>query len=95
MGRVYKKIYDDKINIDKKLWKEILSNEKITSNNTQDILDFYLKQKDKTERAGIVAKNLKYAHCAAINGIVKSFAWRIINSYPKISCPKYDDGRWT
>ena len=93
MKQIYRKIYNDKINIDKKLWKKILVNDKITDPHTQEVLDIFVNSKDLTERAGIVAKKLKYSHCAAVNGIIKSYALRIINTYPEIRYPKYENGK--
>jgi len=89
-----RKIYDDPINIDKILWLEILSNKDITNPSTLDILDFLFNECNNCEeRGGIIAKKLKYSHQAACNGIIKSYGKRIIDNYPEIKCPKYENGR--
>jgi hypothetical protein len=88
-----RKIYDDPINVNKKMWLEILKDE-ITDQATLNILTVLVDSKNYEERAGIIAEKLKYSHHAAINGIVKSYALRIITKYPKINVPKYDDGKY-
>jgi hypothetical protein len=88
-----RKIYNDRINIDKKMWLEIL-NDEITDKKTLDILNVLFKSNDYEERAGIIAEKLKYSHHAAINGIIKSYALRIIDKYPKINVPEYEDKRY-
>jgi hypothetical protein len=89
-----RKVYNDPINIDKKMWLEIL-NDDITDQNTKDILTFLLEKcKEYEERGGIIARKLKYNHHAACNGIIKSYGNRIINTYPNINVPKYENGKY-
>lgn len=87
----YKAIYDELINIDKKLWLKILADKYVTTQSVHNVLDIFLFSKDYTERAGIVAKKLKYKHCAAINWVIVSFASRILRKYPKINAPIHND----
>jgi len=88
-----RKIYDDKINIDKKTWIEILGNDKITDQRTYDILDVLFHSERFTERGGIIAKKLNINHHSALNGIIKSFSLRIINNYNNINYPKNENGK--
>jgi len=82
-----KKDYNTELKIDKKTWLEILKDD-ITDQHTLDVLNVLLDSKDYEERAGIIAKKLKYRHCAAINGIISKYGYRIKNNYPKYKYPE-------
>jgi len=88
-----RKIYDDSINIDKKLWLEILNDREITKQNTMDVLRVLFESQDHEERSGIIAKTLGYSCCGTCNSIIKSYGNRIVNTYSKIKCPKYENGK--
>jgi len=82
-------IINDNINIDKKLWLEILKDD-ITDQIVLDILKFLLDSKDYEEHAKTISEKLKFGNC---NIYIKSFGNRIINKYPEINCPKYNNGK--
>jgi len=82
-----KKIYNAELKIDKKTWLEILKSD-ITDQNTLNVLNVLLDSKDYEERAGIIAKKLKYGHCAAINGIISKYGYRIKNNYQEYKYPE-------
>jgi hypothetical protein len=86
-----KKIYNDHINIDKKLWLEILSDE-ITDQDTLAILNVLLDSNEYEERGKVIGERLERDY-RGLNGIIKSYGKRITDKYPKIKCPKYEDGR--
>ena len=82
-----KKEYLTELNIDKKVWLEILKSE-ITDQNTLDVLNVLLDSKEHEERAGIIAKKLKYSHHAACNSIISKYGNRIKNNYLKYNYPE-------
>jgi len=75
------------------MWLEILKND-ITDQNTLDVLKILLDSTKHEERAGIIAKKLKYSHCAACNGIIAAYGKRIIDTYLNIKCPKHENGKY-
>ena len=82
-----RKVYDDELKIDKKMGLEILKDD-ITDQNTLDVLIVLFDSKEHEERAGIIAKKLKYSHWAAINGIIAAYGNRIKNTYQKYKYPE-------
>jgi len=74
------------------MWLEILKSD-ITDQNTLDILNVLLDSKEHEERAGIIAKKLKYSNHSACNKIIAAYGERITDKHPKITCPKHEDGK--
>ena len=85
-----RKVYNDPININKKEWLEILDDD-ITYQNVLDILRFLLEKHE--ERTGIIAEKFGYSHLIAVNKIIAAYGDRIITKYPKVKCPKYENGK--
>jgi len=86
------KTYGGKINIDKELWKKIVSDDKITDQKTREILYILLDSDGYAERGGKIGDILRIKH-NALNGIITAFVWRILYKYPEIICPKYKNGK--
>jgi len=87
-----RKIYDDPININKKMWLDILKDNEITKQNTRDVLRVLFESQKHEERAGKIGEILDRPY-EGLNGIIAAFGDNIIKAYPEITCPKYEDGR--
>ncbi len=86
------RFYNQKINIDKTLWSEILSNQKITDEKVLSILQC-LYNSDKFEASGgEIAGVLGYSHHAPLNRIIPNFSKHILREYPFITPPRRSNG---
>lgn len=83
---------NQRVNIDKNLWRKILEDPQITNDNVMAILQF-LFSRPRFEGSGKeVAQALGYDHHAPLNNIVPKFAKRIMERYPQVIPPERKDG---
>jgi 5-methylcytosine-specific restriction protein A len=86
------KFYRENINIDIKIWNEIMRNNKIINEKTLEILVFLLKADRCESSGGEIARKLNYNHHAPLNKIISDFSKKIIKNYPNIIPPRRKDG---
>jgi 5-methylcytosine-specific restriction protein A len=83
---------NSRINIDKRLWKEILTDSYITTQKVKEILVYIVKQPKQEASGKEIAKVLNYKHHAPLNQIIPKFSKRILDKYSFVKKPTREDG---
>jgi len=84
--------YNQSVNITTDLWKEILQDKEICTDQVLQILSFLYQAEGYGASAGLIAFSLNYVHHAPINRIIPDFSKRILKKYPFISPPVRENG---
>jgi hypothetical protein len=84
--------YNQRIDITADLWKEILQDNKICTEQVLQILSFLYQAEGYGASAGMIAFSLNYLHHAPLNRIVPDFSKRILKKYPFINPPIRENG---
>jgi 5-methylcytosine-specific restriction protein A len=83
---------NQKVDIDKQLWKSILKDPKIINEKVLSILR-YMYSRPRFESSGkTIALALGYSHHAPLNNIIPKFSRRILEKYHAVTIPERDDG---
>ena len=83
---------NSEVNIDEKLWENILIDKEITTEKVLEILIFILKQPKQEASGKEIAKALNYSNHAPLNQIIPNFSKRILKKYQFIKKPEREDG---
>lgn len=85
--------YNQGVNITADLWKEILQDKELCTDQILQILSFLYQSEGYGASAGTIAMALNYVHHAPINRIVPDFSKRILRKYPFINPPIRENGK--
>lgn len=83
---------NQKVNIDKKLWLDILIDKDLINDKVMEILLYLLKQPQNEASGKEIAIALGYKSHATLNVLIPNFSKRIILRYPFIKIPERYDG---
>jgi hypothetical protein len=84
--------YNQSVNITADLWKDILQDKEICTDQVLQILSFLYQSEGYGASAGLIAFSLNYVHHAPINRLIPDFSKRILKKYPFISPPIRENG---
>jgi len=84
--------YNQGLNITADLWKEILQDKELCSDQVLQILSFLYQLEGYGTSAGIIALALNYVHHAPLNRVIPDFSKRILKKYPFINPPIRENG---
>jgi len=84
--------YNQSVNITADLWKEIVQDKGICTDQVLQILSFLYQSEGYGASAGLIAFSLNYTHHAPLNRIVPDFSKRILKEYPFINPPIRKNG---
>lgn len=84
--------YNQSVNITANLWKEIVQDKGICTDQVLQILSFLYQSEGYGASAGLIAFSLNYTHHAPLNRIVPDFSKRILKEYPFINPPIRENG---
>lgn len=85
--------YQQGVNITPDLWKEILQDKELCTDQVLQILSFLYQSEGYGASAGIIAMALNYVHHAPLNRIIPDFSKRILKKYPFINPPIRENGK--
>jgi len=80
------------INVTADLWKEILQDREICTDQVLQILSFLYQAEGYGASAGLIAFSLNYVHHAPLNRIIPDFSKRILKKYTFINPPIRENG---
>jgi hypothetical protein len=84
--------YNNSVNITADLWKNILQDKGICTDQVLQILSFLYQSEGYGASAGLIAFSLNYVHHAPLNRIIPDFSKRILKKYPFINPPVRKNG---
>ncbi|MFZ5809058.1 MAG: HNH endonuclease [Chloroflexota bacterium] len=84
--------YNQSVNITTDLWKDILQDKEICTDQVLQILTFLYQSEGYGSSAGKIALALNYIHHAPLNRIIPDFSKRILKKYPFINPPIRENG---
>lgn len=87
------KYYSEDININAELWKEILKDQNICTDEVMEILVFLLNSDSYQSSGGRIAFALNYIHHAPLNIKIPNFSKRVLKKYPFINPPLRENGK--
>ena len=84
--------HNQKVDIDKNLWVQILKDGELINNQVMDIFLYLLRQYKNEASGKEIARALGYKSHATLNVLIPNFSKRIIRKHPHIKIPDRYDG---